>query len=83
MDILWNVGIGFVVAAAIPWLVPIREGAGPTVVGLGVTGALLAVFLGRASGLVADPSGASGMALSAFGTLAVLVVVGLAAKRVA
>ena len=81
MGILWTILIGFIAGLIARALMP-----GPNPMGfiltavLGIVGALVANFLGRALGWYGDGEGA-GLIASVIGALVVLFVYGLIAKR--
>lgn len=81
MGIIWTILIGFVAGLIARALMP-----GPNPMGfiltavLGIVGALVANFLGRALGWYGEAEGA-GLIASVIGALIVLFVYGLIAKR--
>jgi uncharacterized membrane protein YeaQ/YmgE (transglycosylase-associated protein family) len=73
MGILWTLIIGLVVGAIAKLLMPGRDPGGIIVTMLiGVAGALLAGFLGRAMGWYANPGEGPGIIASIIGALVLL-----------
>lgn len=73
MGILWTLIIGLVVGAIAKLIMPGRDPGGIIVTMLiGVAGALLAGFLGRALGWYANPGEAPGIIASVIGALVLL-----------
>ena len=74
MQLIWTIVIGFVVGLVAKMLTPGRDPAGFFITAvLGIVGALLATFLGRAMGLytAGEPAGFIG---SVIGAIIVLVI---------
>lgn len=73
MGILWTLIIGLVVGAVAKLIMPGRDPGGIIVTMLiGVAGALLAGFLGRALGWYADPAQGPGIIASVIGAIILL-----------
>jgi uncharacterized membrane protein YeaQ/YmgE (transglycosylase-associated protein family) len=73
MGILWTLIIGLVVGAIAKLIMPGRDPGGVIVTMLiGVAGALLAGFLGRALGWYADPGAGPGIIASVIGAIVLL-----------
>jgi len=73
MGILWTLIIGLVVGAVAKLIMPGRDPGGVIVTMLiGVAGALLAGFLGRAMGWYADPGEGPGIIASIVGAIVLL-----------
>jgi uncharacterized membrane protein YeaQ/YmgE (transglycosylase-associated protein family) len=73
MGILWTLIIGLVVGAVAKLIMPGRDPGGIIVTMLiGVAGALLAGFLGRALGWYADPGQGPGIIASVIGAIVLL-----------
>jgi uncharacterized membrane protein YeaQ/YmgE (transglycosylase-associated protein family) len=73
MGILWTLIIGLVVGAVAKLIMPGRDPGGIIVTMLiGVAGALLAGFLGRALGWYADPGAGPGIIASVIGAIILL-----------
>lgn len=73
MGILWTLIIGLVVGAIAKLIMPGRDPGGIIVTMLiGVAGALLAGFLGRALGWYADPAQGPGIIASVIGAIILL-----------
>jgi uncharacterized membrane protein YeaQ/YmgE (transglycosylase-associated protein family) len=73
MGILWTLIIGLVVGAIAKLIMPGRDPGGVIVTMLiGVAGALLAAFLGRALGRYADPGEGPGIIASIIGAIVLL-----------
>lgn len=73
MGILWTLIIGLVVGAVAKLIMPGRDPGGIIVTMLiGVAGALLAGFLGRALGWYADPGQGPGIIASIIGAIVLL-----------
>ena len=73
MGILWTLIIGLVVGAIAKLIMPGRDPGGVIVTMLiGVAGALLAGFLGRALGWYADPGQGPGIIASVIGAIVLL-----------
>ena len=73
MGILWTLIIGLVVGAIAKLIMPGKDPGGIIVTMLiGVAGALLAGFLGRAMGWYADPGEGPGIIASVIGALLLL-----------
>jgi uncharacterized membrane protein YeaQ/YmgE (transglycosylase-associated protein family) len=73
MGILWTLIIGLVVGAIAKLIMPGRDPGGVIVTMLiGVAGALLAGFLGRAMGWYADPGEGPGIIASVIGAIILL-----------
>ena len=75
MGILWTLIIGLVVGAIAKFLMPGKDPGGFIVTMLiGVAGALLAGFLGRAMGWYADPGAGPGIIASIIGAMLLLLL---------
>ncbi len=75
MHFLWTLIIGLVVGAIAKLLMPGRDPGGFIITMLiGIAGALLAGFLGRALGWYNDPSEAPGLIASVIGAMALLLL---------
>jgi uncharacterized membrane protein YeaQ/YmgE (transglycosylase-associated protein family) len=75
MGILWTLIIGLVVGAIAKLLMPGKDPGGIIVTMLiGVAGALLAGFLGRALGWYASPGEAPGIIASIIGAMLLLLI---------
>jgi uncharacterized membrane protein YeaQ/YmgE (transglycosylase-associated protein family) len=75
MGILWTLIIGLVVGAIAKFLMPGKDPGGFIVTMLiGVAGALLAGFLGRALGWYANPGEGPGIIASVIGALLLLML---------
>ena len=75
MGILWTLIIGLVVGAIAKFLMPGKDPGGIFVTMLiGVAGALLAGFLGRALGWYANPGEGPGIIASVIGALLLLLL---------
>ena len=75
MGILWTLIIGLVVGALAKFLMPGKDPGGFIVTMLiGVAGALLAGFLGRALGWYANPGEGPGIIASVIGALLLLLL---------
>ena len=75
MGILWTLIIGLVVGAIAKFLMPGKDPGGFIVTMLiGVAGALLAGFLGRALGWYANPGEGPGIIASVIGALLLLLL---------
>lgn len=75
MGILWTLIIGLVVGAIANLLMPGKDPGGIIVTMLlGVAGALLAGFLGRALGWYADPGAGPGIIASIIGAMLLLLL---------
>ncbi len=75
MGILWTLIIGLVVGAIAKFLMPGKDPGGFIVTMLvGVAGALLAGFLGRAMGWYANPGEGPGIIASIIGALLLLLL---------
>ena len=75
MGILWTLIIGLVVGAVAKLLMPGKDPGGFIVTMLiGVAGALLAGFLGRAMGWYANPGEAPGIIASVIGAMLLLLL---------
>jgi uncharacterized membrane protein YeaQ/YmgE (transglycosylase-associated protein family) len=73
MGILWTLIIGLVVGAIAKLIMPGRDPGGIIVTMLiGIAGALLAGFLGRAMGWYADPGEGPGIIASVIGAIVLL-----------
>jgi uncharacterized membrane protein YeaQ/YmgE (transglycosylase-associated protein family) len=81
MSIIWAIIIGFIVGVVAKFLMPGRDGGGFIVTALlGIVGAVVATFLGRAMGFYgADES--AGFIASVIGAIIVLFVYHLIAGR--
>ncbi len=81
MTIIWAIIIGFIVGIVAKFLMPGRDGGGFIVTALlGIVGAVVATFIGRAMGLYgADES--AGFIASVIGAIIVLFVYHLIAGR--
>jgi uncharacterized membrane protein YeaQ/YmgE (transglycosylase-associated protein family) len=75
MGFLWTLIIGLIVGAVAKLLMPGRDPGGIIVTMLiGVAGALLAGFLGRALGWYTDPGDAPGIIASIIGAMLLLLL---------
>ncbi|CAN5860300.1 GlsB/YeaQ/YmgE family stress response membrane protein [soil metagenome] len=75
MGILWTLIIGLVVGAIAKFLMPGKDPGGIIVTMLiGVAGALLAGFLGRAMGWYSDPGSGPGIIASIIGAMLLLLI---------
>ena len=75
MGFLWTLIIGLVVGAIAKLLMPGRDPGGIIITMLiGVAGALLAGFLGRALGRYADPAQGPGIIASIIGAMVLLLL---------
>ena len=75
MHILWTLIIGLVVGAIAKLLMPGKDPGGIIVTMLlGVAGALLAGFVGRALGWYADPGQGPGIIASIIGAIVLLLI---------
>ncbi|HEY7479698.1 MAG TPA: GlsB/YeaQ/YmgE family stress response membrane protein [Gemmatimonadales bacterium] len=75
MGILWTLIIGLIVGAIAKFLMPGKDPGGFIVTMLiGVAGALLAGFLGRALGWYAEPGEGPGIIASVIGALLLLLL---------
>ena len=82
MGILWTLIIGLVVGAIAKLIMPGRDPGGIIVTMLiGVAGALLAGFLGRAMGWYADPGQGPGIIASIIGAIILLFLYRLLTGR--
>ena len=82
MGFLWTLIIGLVVGAIAKLLMPGRDPGGIIVTMLiGVAGALLAGFVGRALGWYSDPGAAPGIIASVVGAVILLFLYRLFAGR--
>jgi uncharacterized membrane protein YeaQ/YmgE (transglycosylase-associated protein family) len=82
MHIIWMLIIGLIAGAFAKLLMPGRQGGGIIVTMLlGVAGALVIGFLGRAVGWYDDPGEGPGLIASTLGAIGVLVVYGMATGR--
>jgi uncharacterized membrane protein YeaQ/YmgE (transglycosylase-associated protein family) len=82
MGILWTLIIGLVVGAIAKLIMPGRDPGGVIVTMLiGVAGALLAGFLGRAMGWYADPGEGPGIIASVIGAIVLLWLYRLFTRR--
>jgi uncharacterized membrane protein YeaQ/YmgE (transglycosylase-associated protein family) len=82
MGILWTLIIGLVVGAIAKLLMPGRDPGGIIVTMLiGVAGAFLAAFLGRAMGWYATPGEAPGIIASIIGAMILLFLYRLVVRR--
>lgn len=81
LSLLWTIIIGFVVGLVARALMPGRQGFGFFITAaLGVVGALVATFAGRALGLYAQGE-AAGLIMSVIGALVVLFIYGAVIKK--
>lgn len=81
LSLLWTIIIGFVVGLVARALMPGKQAFGFIITtALGVVGALVATFAGRALGLYA-PEEASGFIVSVVGALVVLFIYGAVMKK--
>jgi len=80
MNILWTILIGLIVGALAKLFMPGRDGGGilMTII-LGVTGALVAGFIGRAMGLYHQGQGA-GIIASILGAMLLLLIYRMARR---
>ncbi|MBA3894713.1 MAG: GlsB/YeaQ/YmgE family stress response membrane protein [Gemmatimonadales bacterium] len=75
MGILWTLIIGLVVGAIAKFLMPGKDPGGIIVTMLiGVAGALLAGFLGRAMGWYSNPGSGPGIIASIIGAMLLLLI---------
>jgi uncharacterized membrane protein YeaQ/YmgE (transglycosylase-associated protein family) len=82
MSFLWMLIIGLVAGALAKLIMPGKQGGGIIVTMLlGVAGALLAGFLGRALGFYNEPGEGPGLIAAVIGALVVLAIWGAVAKR--
>jgi uncharacterized membrane protein YeaQ/YmgE (transglycosylase-associated protein family) len=82
MDILWTLIIGLIVGAIAKLLMPGRDPGGFLVTMLlGVAGALLAGFLGRALGWYDNPGSGPGIIASVLGAMLLLFLYRLFVRR--
>ena len=82
MAIIWTLIIGLVAGALAKLVMPGRQGGGMLVTMLlGVAGAFLMGFLGRAFGWYDQPGEGPGLIASTIGALGVLLIYGLATRR--
>jgi uncharacterized membrane protein YeaQ/YmgE (transglycosylase-associated protein family) len=82
MGILWTLIIGLVVGAIAKLIMPGRDPGGVIITMLiGVAGALLAGFLGRAMGWYADPGEGPGIIASVIGAILLLFLYRLFTRR--
>lgn len=73
MHLLWTLIVGLIVGAVAKLLMPGRDPGGIIVTMLiGIAGALLAGFLGRAMGLYSDPGQGPGIIASVIGAMILL-----------
>jgi uncharacterized membrane protein YeaQ/YmgE (transglycosylase-associated protein family) len=81
MTIIWAIIIGFIVGIVAKFLMPGRDGGGFIVTALlGIVGAVVATFIGRAMGLYGANESA-GFIASVIGAIIVLFVYHLVAGR--
>jgi uncharacterized membrane protein YeaQ/YmgE (transglycosylase-associated protein family) len=81
MSILWTLLVGLVVGAVAKLLMPGRDPGGFIItILLGIAGAFVARFVGKAAGLY-QPTEAPGLIASVLGAMALLLVYRLVAKR--
>jgi uncharacterized membrane protein YeaQ/YmgE (transglycosylase-associated protein family) len=81
MGLIWTLIIGLVVGAIAKLLMPGRDPGGFIITMLlGVAGAFLASFLGRALGLY-EPGGSAGIIASILGAMLLLFIYRMFAKR--
>jgi len=81
MSIIWAIIIGFIVGIVAKFLMPGRDGGGFIVTALlGIVGAVVATFIGRAMGLYGANESA-GFIASVIGAIIVLFVYHLVAGR--
>jgi uncharacterized membrane protein YeaQ/YmgE (transglycosylase-associated protein family) len=74
MYLLWTLVIGLVIGAVAKFLMPGRDPGGFIITTLlGIAGAFVATFLGRALGLYAEGSGA-GFIMSVIGAMLLLLI---------
>jgi uncharacterized membrane protein YeaQ/YmgE (transglycosylase-associated protein family) len=82
MGILWTLIIGLVVGAIAKLLMPGRDPGGMIVTMLiGVAGAFLAAFLGRAMGWYANPGEGPGIIASIIGAMILLFLYRVVVRR--
>ncbi|HXE56533.1 MAG TPA: GlsB/YeaQ/YmgE family stress response membrane protein [Gemmatimonadales bacterium] len=82
MNILWTIIIGLIVGAIAKLLMPGRDPGGFIVtIILGIVGALLAGFIGRAVGWYSDPGEGPGIIASVLGAMLVLFIYRLIVGR--
>lgn len=81
MGLIWTLIIGLIVGAIAKLLMPGKDPGGFIITMLlGVAGAFLASFLGRALGLY-EPNGSAGIIASILGAMLLLFIYRLFAKR--
>jgi uncharacterized membrane protein YeaQ/YmgE (transglycosylase-associated protein family) len=82
MWIVWALIIGLVVGAAAKLVLPGRDPGGILVtIGLGIAGALLAAWFGRAAGWYREAGQAPGFVASVVGAVVLLVIHRVARER--
>ena len=82
MAIIWTLIIGLVAGALAKLVMPGRQGGGLLVTMLlGVAGAFLMGFLGRAFGWYEQPGEGPGLIASTLGAIGVLLIYGFATNR--
>jgi uncharacterized membrane protein YeaQ/YmgE (transglycosylase-associated protein family) len=82
MDFLWTIIIGLIVGAIAKLLMPGRDPGGFIVtILLGIAGALLAGFLGRALGWYDSPGSGPGIIASVLGAMLLLFLYRLFTRR--
>jgi uncharacterized membrane protein YeaQ/YmgE (transglycosylase-associated protein family) len=81
MSILWTLLVGLVVGAVAKLLMPGKDPGGFIItILLGIAGAFVARFVGKAAGLY-NPTDAPGLIASVLGAMALLLVYRLVARR--
>jgi len=75
MGILWMIIIGFVVGALAKFVMPGKDPGGFVITTvLGIVGALLAGFVGRAAGWYSNAGSGPGIIASVLGAIAILAI---------
>ncbi len=82
MELIWTLIIGLIAGSLAKLLMPGRQGGGILItMVLGVGGALLAGFLGRALGWYDSPAEGPGLIAATLGALLVLVIYGAVRRQ--
>jgi uncharacterized membrane protein YeaQ/YmgE (transglycosylase-associated protein family) len=81
MYVVWMLAIGLVTGLGAQLVLPGRAGGVPMLVGLGLTGSLLAGFFSRALGFYRGTFDSPGVIASIFGAILILVVFRIALGR--
>jgi uncharacterized membrane protein YeaQ/YmgE (transglycosylase-associated protein family) len=82
MEILWSIIVGLIVGAIAKLLMPGRDPGGIIItILLGIGGAVVAGFLGRALGWYASPGSGPGIIASVLGAMLLLLLYRLIARR--